>query len=335
MHRSLIPVCLLVVLGLHAGSARAETVILKLGTLAPDGSSWHQLLKELAAEWKKASAGNVIVKIYPGGVAGNESDMVRKIRIGQLQAAALTVVGLADIENAPQAISSPGLIANDSEWQYVFARATPAWEKRMLEKGFVVLTWGDTGWVHMFLKKAIKSPAEMKSLRVFAWAGDPSSIAAFKLAGFQPTAISATDMLPALSTGMIDGFATTPIMALTARWYEKTLYMTAAAWSHLPGATIVTRSAWERIPEPMRSRLLEIVRAYGVKVNAEVTRMQADAISAMKKNGLTVLEFDAAGRAQWQQIAERTWPAVRGGMVSTADFDEVKRIRDEYRAAHP
>jgi TRAP-type transport system periplasmic protein len=332
MRQATIGLLFLVALGLPAGAAAGDKVTLKLGTLAPDGSSWHQLLKEMAAEWSQASGGTVVVKIYAGGVAGNEGDMARKLRIGQLQAAAISAVGLADIYTGPEAISCPGLIADDEEWKYVFPRATPAWERVMEEKGYVVLMWGDTGWVHMFLKDPVKSPAELAGLKVFAWAGDPSSTAAFQLAGFEPVVLSATDMLPSLSTGMIVGFSATPAMALGARWYESAPHMTSTAWGHLPGATIVSRAAWEKIPEPTRARLLEIARVYSVRVNDEVTRMQTDAIAAMKKNGLKVLEFDAAGRAQWQAICERTWPAVRGGVVTPEDFDAVKRIRDEYRA---
>lgn len=314
------------------GLARAGNVTIKLGTMAPDGSTWHQLLKEMAADWAKASDGLVKVRIYPSGVVGNETDMVRKMRIGQLQAAALSVVGLADVDSAPQAIACPGLIADDAEWNHVFERATATWEKRFAEKGFIVLMWGDTGMLHMFIKKKVKMPADLAGLKVFAWSGDSAATRAFQLAGFQPVTLSATDMLPSLSTGMIDGFAGTPIMALTARWYEYTPFMTRTAWSHMPGGTMVTRAAWEKIPEPIRGRLLEIAHTYARRLNAEVARMQVDSIAAMQKNGLTIIEFDEAGRKQWQAIAERTWPAMRGGVVSVADFDEVKRIRDDYRA---
>lgn len=320
---------------LVCNTARGGPVTIKLGTLAPEGSSWDVSLREMAAEWSRVSGGTVILKVYPGGVAGNEDDMVRKMRIGQMQAAALTVVGLHGIEPGPQVMATPGLIGGKAEWEYVMSRAAPAWEKRFADAGFVVLMWGDTGMVHMFLKKKIARPADMQGVRVFAWAGDLSSTEAFKLAGFQPVVISSTDMLPALSTGMIDGYATTPVMALAARWYERTAFMTAATWGHLPGATIVRRDTWEKIPEEVRARLLAIARQYGEKVNAEVTSSQADAIAAMQKNGLTVIAFDAAGHAQWQQIAARTWTAVRGGVVSAADFDEVKRLRDAFRAAHP
>jgi TRAP-type C4-dicarboxylate transport system substrate-binding protein len=323
------------VIGAGAGARAADKVVLKLGTLAPDGSSWHQSLKEMAAEWKKASNGTVELKIYAGGVAGNEGDMARKLRIGQLHAAAISVVGLGDIHTAPQAIASPGLIADEAEWEHVFWRATALWEPQFLAKGYLVLMWGDTGFVHMFLKRSVQRPSEMAGMKVFAWAGDPSSTEAFKLAGFQPVVMSSTDILPALSTGMIESFAATPVMALGARWYEQTPYMTTAAWGHLPAATVVSLKAWERIPEPTRQRLLEIARAYAAKAYAASKKGQADAIAAMQKNGLKLIEYDAAGMAEWQQISERTWSIIRGGVVRPEDFDAVKRIRDEYRARPP
>jgi TRAP-type C4-dicarboxylate transport system substrate-binding protein len=284
--------------------------------------------------WREASGEQVELKIYAGGVAGNEGDMVRKMRIGQLHAAALTVVGVGEIDPSPQAISTPGLIADDQEWQYVFARLQPLWAKRLADKGYHVLLWGDTGWVHLFMKRPVSAPTELKGMRVFAWAGSPKAVEAWKLAGFQPVVLSATDILPSLSTGMIDGYAATAIAAMTTRWYEQTPYMTASTWAHLPGATLVQKSVWEKIPADKRDILSAIAREYAAKVDAEVNRMQADAIAVMKKNGVTVVEFNEAGRKQWDEICERAWPAIRGGVVSTGAFDEVLRIRDEYRASH-
>ncbi|MBI5529346.1 MAG: TRAP transporter substrate-binding protein DctP [Deltaproteobacteria bacterium] len=314
-------------------AASAEVVTVKLGTLAPDGSAWHLLLKEMAEKWAEASGGKVKLKIYPGGVAGDEGDMVRKMRVGQLSAAAVSVIGLHDIEPSPQAIATPGLIGNQAEWDHVFEKMTPVWEKQFRDKGFVTLIWGDTGWVYMFFKKEVRTPAQAKGMRVFAWAGDPASADGWKLAGFQPVVISSTDMLPSLNTGMIEGFATTPIMAFTARWYEQAKHMPDASWGHLPGATIVSKEVWDKIPPDTRDKLRAIAREYGVKVAKEVSKMQADAIAQMKKNGLKVLALDEAEKKAWVEASEKTWPLVRGRICPAEAFDEVKRVRDEYRAA--
>ena len=325
-------ISLALALALVPGAARAQTVTIKLGTLAPDGSTWHQLLKEFAQKCADASDGRVKVKIYAGGVAGNEGDMVRKMRVGQLQAAALTVVGLHDIEAAPQALATPGLITTEEEWDYVFKTLPPKWEQRFIDKGFVPLMWGDTGWIYLFFDKETKTTAQAKGTKVFAWAGDPASVRGWELAGFTPVVISSTDILTSLSTGMIEGVAMSPVVAFTARYYEHARYMPDVTWGHLPGATVILKETWEKIPADVRPKLMAIAREYGLQLNREVLKMQADALEQMKKNGLIVTSLTDAERQAWQKVAESSWPAIRGGVVPAADFDEVKRTRDEFRA---
>ena len=320
-------------LGLAAAPASAQTVTIKLGTLAPDGSSWHTQLKDLAAAWSKASGGKVVLKIFAGGVAGGEGDMIRGMRVGKLQAAAITTVGMGEIDRTMTVLSTPGLIASDDEFRYVYAKYQLRLEQLLADKGYQVLLWGDTGSVHLFSRRPFKTPADLAGLKTAAWAGDPGAIEAFKLTGFQPVTLSATDIFTSLTTGMIEAYANTPVMALAARWYERTPYMSGVAWGHLPGGTIVTRQAWDKVPADLRPELLRLAREYAAKVDADLARMQADAVAAMKKNGLTVVEFDAAGRDAWQKLGEKSWPAIRGGIVPVAEFDEVKRIRDEYRAS--
>jgi len=320
-------------LGLALPMAHAQTVTIKLGSMVPDGSAWHLLLKQMAEDWSKASDGKVKLKIFPNGVAGNEGDMVRKMRVGQLQAAALTVIGLHDIETSPQAVAAPGLLPDDDEFDAVFAKLQPSWEKRFVEKGFVPIMWGNTGNIFVFSSKEIKAFADMRGLRVFAWAGDPASNKGSELVGMQPVVLSSTDMISSLSTGMIQAFQTTPVLAFTMRWYENAKYMVSSSYGHLPGGTIVQKETWEQIPADLRPKLLEIAHQCGIKVNTEVVKMQLDALEQMKKSGLLLVNFSDADLAAWRAAQEKSWGAVRGGVVSEADFDEVKRLRDEFRAS--
>jgi TRAP-type C4-dicarboxylate transport system substrate-binding protein len=301
--------------------------------MAPDGSTWHQLLKEFGEKCAEISGGKVKMKVFAGGVAGNEGDMVRKMRIGQLQAAALTVVGLHDIEASPQAIATPGLIRDQAEWEHVFAKLSPIWEKRFEDKGFVPLMWGDTGWIYMFFTKEKRTVEQTKNTRVFAWAGDPASVEGWKLAGYQPVVISSTDILTSLSTGMIEGFATSPVMAFTARYYERAKFMPDVTYGHLPGGTVIARATWERIPADLRPKILQLAREYGRRVDAEVNKLQSDSLAQMQKAGLKVIKLSDAEKQAWWKNTEKSWAAIRGGVVSAEDFDMVLRLRDEYRAS--
>lgn len=324
---------LVAALSLTSPARAGDRVTIKLGTVAPEGSSWHLLLKEFAAKCAEASGGKVKLKIFAGGVAGNEGDMVRKMRIGQLQAAALTVVGLHDIEQAPQAIAAPGFIEDQAEWEHVFAQMTPSWEKRLVDKGYVTLMWADTGWLYPFFTTPRRTAEEARGAKMFAWSGDPHSARAYELAAFRPVVISSTDILTSLSTGMIEGVVASPAVAFTARYHERARFMPDVPYGHLPGATIVSRATWDKIPAELQPEIKALALEYGRRVDAEVVKLNAAALEQMKKAGLQVLPLSAAERQAWSKNAEKSWAAVRGGVVSAEDFDELKRVRDAYRAA--
>src|SRR3954468_23053861 len=140
----------LALLCLSAGSASAQTVRIKLGTLAPQGSTWHQLLQQMAAEFSKESGGKVELKIYAGGTQGSEGEMIRKISIGQLQAASMTSVGLHEITPEPQVEDVPFLIDSYEEYDYVHAKIVDKLDAALAKNKFVALQWGEVGFVYLF-----------------------------------------------------------------------------------------------------------------------------------------------------------------------------------------
>src|SRR3990170_2109111 len=85
--------------------------------------------------------------------------MIRKMRVGQIQAAAITGIGLAYLERSFYALHIPMMYASDEEFDYVRDRYAPVLERKLEEKGFIVLNWGDAGWVHFFSKSPVTTPA--------------------------------------------------------------------------------------------------------------------------------------------------------------------------------
>src|SRR5258707_2436214 len=167
-------------------SAAQDTLIVKLGTSAPEGSSWDQIFKEMGEKWKQATGGTVTLRIYPGGVLGDEPDLVRKMRVGQIQAAALTAAGLSGIDASVAALQIPMMFRSYEELDYVRERLRPTLEKRMSEKDFVVLNWGDAGWVTFFCKESFLTPDELRRMKLFVWAGDNDAVDLWKGARFRP-----------------------------------------------------------------------------------------------------------------------------------------------------
>lgn len=304
--------------------AAAQDVTIKLGTLAPQGSSWHLLLKEMAERFSEVSQGKVKLKIYAGGTQGGEGDMVRKMGVGQLQAASITNVGLHDIVPEPMVFSTPGLV-DEALFNEVFPQVQKRLEASLEAKGYVALHWAQVGTIYIFCSKPYKTPAEAADAKFFAWDGDPDSIEAFKLVGFRPVVLGAVDVVPSLQTGMINCVSQPPAYMLTARLFDKANKMVDYPWSYLIGATVVRKETWDKVPAELRPKLLQVAREGGAKVDAEVKKLNDDAIAAMQKQGLERVKVDPA---PWQKAADRSWPAVRGKVVPADFFDEVIKLRD-------
>jgi TRAP-type C4-dicarboxylate transport system substrate-binding protein len=315
---------------LIASTTQAQVTI-KLGTLAPAGSTWHEILKELAQRWEQASGGQVKLRVYAGGTQGSEGDMVRKMGIGQLQAASISNVGMHDILPEPQMFSLPMFFNDEADVECTFGKMRGRVEAAFDAKDYVVLQWSRIGAMSMFCDKPFRTPAEMDAAnaKVFAWEGDPKSVEAWRAAGFRPVVLSSTDVVPSLQTGMINCITNVPLYILTTRLFEKADNMVDLPWGYIYGATIVRKDTWEKIAPDLRARLKAIAVELGVKVDAEVRRLNVDAVTAMKKQGLQVVSVEAR---PWREMMEKSWPVVRGGVVPAAWFDEVKAARDQCRA---
>ncbi len=326
VNKRIIAAALLVAL---APAAWAEPVTIKLGTLAPAGSAWHDALREMAQRWEQASAGQVKLRIYPGGTQGSEGDMLRKLAIGQLQAAAITNVGVHDVVTDPQTFSVPLLFSDEAEMECAFVRVKAKLEAAFQARGLVVLQWSRIGSAAFFCNKPLRTPAEMASAKIFAWEGDPATVKAWRVAGFNPVVLSSTDIVPALGTGMIDCVSNVPLYMLTTRAFERARYLIDLPWGFVLATTIVKRDAWERVPAEVRPGLLAIATEVGAKIDMEVKRLNAEAVQAMKRQGLTTVAVDPEA---WRPTLERSWAVLRGEVVPSAFFDEVKAARDGCRA---
>jgi TRAP-type C4-dicarboxylate transport system substrate-binding protein len=309
-------------------SLAAAQVTIKLATLAPQGSTWHELLRELGQRWEKASNGQVKLRIYAGGSQGSEGDMVRKMAVGQLQAAAISNVGMHDVATEPQVLSVPFLFDDAAQMECAFSKLRGRLEAALEKRGFVPLQWSRIGSVQLFCTKPYRTPQEAKEAKVWAWEGDPKSVEAYRAAGLHPVVLSVTDTMPSLQTGMIDCLPNVPLYMLTSRMFERANHMLGVPWSYMIGATLIRKDAWERIPADLRPKLAAIAAELGRKVDDEVKKLNSEAVGAMQKQGLEVVQGDAPA---WRAAIERSWPVVRGGVVPAEIFDQAKAARDACR----
>lgn len=318
-----------------APSARARTLKIKVGTLAPEGSTWHAGLKRIGDAWRKLSDGKVRLKIYPGGVAGDEGDMIRKMRIGQLHAGSLTGVGLGRITRATMALQIPMQIESYEELDFVRTKLKDKIADELRAQGFVVLNWGDAGWVHFFTKTPMPKATDVAGRKIFVWSGDPEAERAWRALDMRPVPMSATDVLSALQTGLIDCVGTTPLYALASQWFGIAKHMVKVPWAPLNGATVVTVKQWAKVPDALKAKLLAVAEKEGLATNEKVRALGEEAISAMVARGLSVHTPTGAELVAWRGLAQKAYPEIRGKVIPAPLFDEVEALKKAYRAQSP
>lgn len=327
--RRLFAICLLSLLVL---TARAET--LKLATLAPDGSVWYAALQTMTEDWRRISNGAIDVRIYPGGVAGDDSVMVQKMRIGQLNGAALSGDGMASIAAEMRIFQLPMLIRDDAELDYVRDRLSADLEAIALARGFKVLAWSDVGWVYLFSKVPIADPDAARRARMWIATGDTAWLQALKGAGYKPVALPTTEILSGLQSSLIDAFNTPPVAALSSQWFGLAKNMMDLRWSPFIGAVVVTTRFWDRIPAAQRDALQDAARRATAAAQTEVRRFEREAIVAMQGHGLEVHPVTPQNARRFEDELRAVYPQLVGASIPTSIYTKAKECLDEYRRPH-
>jgi TRAP-type transport system periplasmic protein len=315
----------------HGVSTAADKQI-RIGTLVPKNSLYHRQLMDIGETWRAAQGGTAKYLVYTDGSQGGEAEMTRRMRIGQLQGALLSVVGLRELEPSIAALQvMPLLFRNWEEVDYVRERMRPAMEKKFLEKGFVVLAWGDAGWVRFFSKEPAMRPDDFKKMKFFAWGSEPEQQAIMKSLGYTPVPLETTDVLPAIQTGMINVVPSTPYFALATQIYSTAPHMLEINWAPIVGAFVITKKAWDDMTPQAQAAVMASSEKAGVLIRAKARQEVDDAVDAMRKRGLTVNRPSAEQMREWTELADKLYPRIRGTMVPAETFDEVFAHLKAYR----
>ena len=304
----------------------------RLGTLAPKGSSYFNELNRMGAEWRKATSGSVSLTIYPDGRMGGESQMVRRMRVGQLQAGFLSAVGLTEIEPAVSGLQDlPLMFHSLDEVDHIGSKLQPLLEEQLAKKGFKVLFWVNAGWVHFFTKTPITTPDELRKLKLFSWAGSPEVVDIYKSAGMNPVPLETKDIIPGLQTGMISAVPMPPLIANATQVDTKAPYMLDLNWAPLVGAAVITTKTWNRLQPATKASVIQIAEAAGERIQRIGREEAIKSVAAMKKRGLKVTTVTPEARKLWQAAADEVYPQIRGTIVPAKTFDLVQESLREYR----
>ncbi len=304
---------------------------LRLSTIAPANSVWDRLLKQMASEWRKVTNGRVTLRIVSGGSMGDESTVIRRMRLNNPQVAALTQSGLSEVDDAFGVFAIPFFFESDDESRHVLRQLTPRLENILADQGLVLLNWSHAGWLHIFSADPVRNLDDLKKTKLFVPSGDNETVQWYKENGFGPVPLAISDVLMGLNTGLIDAYPSPPYGALVFQWYRKVSYMLGVRLSPLLGATVMTERAWRGIDGADRAAIRKSAKATEERTWAEVPLQDRQSVDEMKERGLTVTMVDAATANEFGKIADELTASWRGRLVPTAIYDLAIRERNAYR----
>jgi TRAP-type C4-dicarboxylate transport system substrate-binding protein len=263
---------------------------------------------------------------------GDEREIVRRMRFDNPQAAALTVVGLAEVDEAFNVFGMPFFFDSYDELYHVIDRMTPMLTQRLDQKGLQFIAWGHGGWAQVFTTKPVKTLNDLKQIKLFTSAGDERMVQWYKQNGFQPRALAMTDILTGLTSGMIEGLPAPPTAANAFQWFRQTKFMLDLGIAPVVGAIVITKKTWGAIPEADRAKFLESAKATETRLEVEIPKQDAASIEEMKKRGLTVTRAEGP---EWKTIAQSFASSMRGSMVPADVYDLAVKERDAFRQQKP
>ena len=317
---------------LLALSAAVSAQTLRVGSPAPENSPWGRAINHIAAEWEAVSNGRIRVQVFHNSIAGTEADMVRKMRIGQLQAVVVTSTGLSNFSDKSMTLSMPLLIRDQEEYEYVLESVRGEIEADIREQGFHVMAWSFSGWAHFFGADPIRSPADLRSAKLAASPEEMELVRAYQLMGFQPIPLSYADRLTGLTNGMANSYLTVPILAAGFQWFAVTPYMTNLRISPTPAAVLMSDRSYRQLPQDLREDLFQAIAQVTAELDDEILALEQESIDTMVRYGLNIVEPTEDEQIAWTRELEDSYGVTLGLVFDEGFYHRIVGILDEYRS---
>jgi TRAP-type C4-dicarboxylate transport system substrate-binding protein len=305
----------------------ADRFLIKFATVAPEGSTWMKHMRDLDKALREKSEERVGFRIYPGGVAGDELDVLRKIRIGQIHSTAFSGVGFGQILPMVRVLDLPFMFRDYNEADLVHRELEGFFSNRFQERRFELISWAEVGNVHIYSKKPIRKVRDLSRLKVWAWSGDPIAKETFTAMATNPIPLAITDVTTALNTGMIDTIYAPPLGALALQWYPYLNYMMSLPLAHSTGAILITKDYADQMPPDLFKMVKETVRNAMVALTADLRAQNEETVRLLEKHGLTVLPIPSGPELQeFYKVHDRVAMALAGQIYPRELLERVYKI---------
>ncbi|MAF77193.1 MAG: ABC transporter substrate-binding protein, partial [Halobacteriovoraceae bacterium] len=310
----------LVILGSQVQAAR-----LKVGVLAPEGTNWAKNMKKMAKEVKKATDGEVKFKFYFGGSQGDEVDVLRKVRINQLQGGVFTGKTLGEIEGDIRVMEIPFQFGGDREkaWK-TLEKLSPYFDKKLKAANFENLGFFEIGMVYFVSQKKTPNLASLNGVKIWSWEGDRIVSEMMKTLNLVSVPLPLPDVLSSLSTGVIEA-TYSPLMAMVAlQWNTKIKYLVDFPIAYSVGSFLLSDKAWKKIKPAHQKKVKEIAAKYMTKVNEANIQDNADALKAIKASGVEFIQFPEADVTKAKGLKNEIIKNLKGKLFTEEALNKIQ-----------
>ncbi|MCF8058815.1 MAG: TRAP transporter substrate-binding protein DctP [Bacteriovoracaceae bacterium] len=290
---------------------------IKVGVLAPEGTNWAKHMKEMGKEIKTKTNGDVSFKFYFGGAQGDEVDVLRKVRINQLQGGIFTGKTLGDIHGDTRVVEIPFVFGGDrgKAWNSV-QKLTPFFNKGLEAEGFKNLGFFEIGLVYFVSQKKTENLAALKGVKIWSWEGDKIVEAMIEKMKLVSVPLPLPDVLSSLSTGIIEA-AYAPAMPIIAlQWSSKVKYLVDFPIAFSLGSFLISKKAWSSISAANQKIVAEVAKVYMAKVNESNIADNVEALNAIKANGVEFIKFPKADEETAKTLKQEIMTKLKGKLFS-------------------
>jgi TRAP-type transport system periplasmic protein len=309
----------------------SQQYIIKFASIAPEGSTWMNIMKEFDAAIRKESGGRLGFRMYPSGVQGDEKTVIRKIGVGQLHAAGFTGVGLGEVATKVRILDTPFLIRSSSEADNLYQAFDQEFQKAFEEGGYVLLGWAEVGFVYVFSNSPITKPDDIKKLKMWVWDGDPVAETAFRALDLKPIPLSFDNVRTSLQTGLVNAFYTTPYAAIALQWYAQAKYMVNFPLTCSSGAVLLSKKFYDSLPKDLQDILIRNGRMYMKKLTEAGRVDNIDALSELKKRGIIFTEVKDSEVQEYIAAGLRARRMLAGKMYDEDFMKRIEKSADDFR----
>jgi len=308
-----------------------KNIVIKIATLAPEGSSWIKTLNLVNTEVMKKTENKVQFKIYPGGVLGDELDMLRKMKIGQIQGVALTSGGLSALFKEMDVLQIPFLFQKHEEVDAILKKMDPFFRKGFEDNGYILLGWSDAGFVYLMSTVPVSSVADLKKTKVWTWEESPMTKAIFDEAGVKAIPLTVPDVLVGLQTGLVEVVYTPPTGAISLQWFTKIKYIADVPLAYLAGGVVVKKDLFKQIPQPDQNFILETFQRHLDQLKVVTRNENREAIKVMIKHGTKIITPSKDHVDEFKKLSNKAMGHITGQTFSKKVLEEVTSLLENER----